>query len=227
MPLPQQQFYSMKFYAKDLNLNQPKVLFETSHYCVVYKPCGFVVPIEESHKLNLERWVKEYYQKKLDKETVYLRPIHRIDKVVSGLVIFARSSKGLSRLQNAQREKLFKKYYSAILENPIKPTCGKLKDKLIHGDYKAFIDPNGKESFLRYRTLSYNVISIYLLTGRYHQIRAQFSHKKSPILGDHKYGSKKDYKKDGIALVHTKIIFPDPITKKMQMYSLRIDFKER
>ncbi len=215
----------MKRFDKDTLFN-PFILYEDNHLCVAYKPPGFVVPIENHPVTSLEGFLIAHYQQKLKKETVFLRPIHRLDKPVGGIVVFARSSKGLKRLQEAQKKKGFDKFYVALTDSKMMSYKGDLINELIHGDHRAeIVKSGGKLSKLSYRVLKQgsqkSLVCIRLHTGRYHQIRVQFQSVGSPIVGDAKYGSLSHWIKDSIALFHTKIILPHPIGGKLLTFKLR------
>ena len=212
----------MKFSDKD---NSPKILFETNHFLLAYKPAGWVVPIENEAKQSLEGFLVEHLKKTLGKTSIFLKPIHRLDKPVAGLVLFARSSKGLSRLQQFQREKRFEKFYVAEVEGVLSKSCGKLVHKLEHGDFRAHVRENGKPSTLYYRTVKRSktttLVSIKLITGRYHQIRAQFHAIGHPIVGDERYALGAQKSSQAIKLTHTHLLFPDPITQLKRSFKLR------
>lgn len=214
----------MKFLDKE-----PKIIFHDSHLLVAIKPAGLVVPIEDRGVDSFEGWIKEHLKKKLKKETIFLRPIHRLDKPVEGIVVFARSSKALSRLNKAQREKQFEKFYVAKVSGTLRKSHGLLRHFMIHGDYRAeIVKKEGKEAKLLYRCLQSDkkesLLSIKLQSGRYHQIRAQFAFVGHPILGDARYQSREWYKKNQIALYHTKISFTHPVTKKKLIFKFRPEF---
>lgn len=225
----QQPLCSMKYLDKEPGI-EPKILYSDNHLCVVVKPPGMVVPIENNHVKSLEGFLKEYFQKELQKDVIFLRPIHRLDKPVGGIVIFARSSKALKRLQEAQRNKEIKKFYIAKVHGKVKEKRALLSDKLIHGDHRAEVDEiHGKEAKLYYRVIKVysdeSLLTIRLITGRYHQIRAQLSNIGHPIIGDHKYGSQSKKLEKFIALYHTKISLPHPVTKKEMVFTVRPDCK--
>ena len=218
----------MKFSDKD-NPFKPQILFSDNHICVAVKPPGMVVPIENNQIENLEHYLKSYFQNLLGKETVFIRPIHRIDKPVGGIVVFARSSKAVKRLQESQRAGDIKKFYVAKVHGLVTKPKEVLTHRLIHGDYRAeIVKSGGKEARLYYRRLKSNqeesLLSIRLLTGRYHQIRIQLSSIGHPIIGDHKYGSTQKLKQHKILLYHTKISFPHPTTRKRMVFKARPDY---
>lgn len=191
------------------------MIFCDNHILIVDKPPGLST---QSHgKESLEEWAKEYLKKRFNKPgRVFLEPIHRLDTPVGGLVLFARTSKALSRLQQQQRERNITKIYRALIKGSLLPE-GKLIHNLVHGDRKAIVSEEGKRCELSYKTLKtdqhHSLVEITLTTGRYHQIRAQFSAIGHPILGDRKYGSKETFP-TGIALSHVSLSFIHPVTQE-------------
>ena len=179
-----------------------------------------IKPHEMATQPDFVEVVKGYVKRKYNKPgNVFLEPIHRLDKPASGLVLFARTSKALSRLQEQMREREIEKIYHAWVEGaPPKPK-GELRHLLIHGSHRAEISPpgnkGGKEAILEYEVIKKekhrSLLRIHLLTGRYHQIRAQFSAIGCPILGDKKYGSKLPWS-PGIALFAKELSFKHPVT---------------
>lgn len=207
-------FYFMKRSDKD---NLPKILFETNHVLVAYKPANQAVPIEHHPTHSLEGSLQLFLSKRENKPKVFLRPLHRLDKPVEGLVLFAKSSKALSRLQKAQKEGTIQKYYVARVKGKLKQKSGKLVHNLVHGDHRALVTKEGKHSELRYRVWNEEentLVSIYLLTGRYHQIRAQFAAIDHPICQDDRYMNRWPIQFKSIDLCHTHLSFLDPITNK-------------
>lgn len=169
---------------------------------------------------ELEEMAKQWVKVEFNKPgAVFLHPIHRLDRPALGVVVFARTSKALSRLNIAMRERLIKKHYRCVVDpSPAKKEAF-LEHYLVHGDHKAFIHSSGKKATLFYKAQD-NVVSVELFTGRYHQIRAQLAAIGSPIAGDAKYGSTA-YWREGIALIHTDITFPHPITGASMTISSR------
>lgn len=194
-----------------------KVLFCDNHILVVFKEAGISTQAHTPGKISLEEiakaWVKEKYNKP---GNVFLEPIHRLDQAACGLVIFARTSKALSRLQQQMREQKIQKYYQVLVEGHLRVKKARLVHRLTHGDSKALLDPNGKEAILEYEVQQYQdgntLVEVCLITGRYHQIRAQFALIGHPVVGDTKYGAKKDSSQEGIALQHYKVHFTHPVT---------------
>lgn len=199
-------------------LDNARIIYCDNHLLVINKPPGIATQpdLEDLAKA----WVKQKYNKP---GSVFLQPIHRLDKSVSGLVLFARTSKALSRLQALMRERKITKIYHALVEGTLLKKQDTLTHYLIHGDHKSIVHPHGKEAILHYSVLQEkndtSLVSIHLITGRYHQIRAQFSFIKHPVLGDKKYGSKHFFQ-EGIALCHVKMEFKHPITHQMCVFEL-------
>lgn len=197
------------------------VIFEDNHLLVLNKPGNLSTQDSPTSNDSLETrakaWLKEKYQKP---GNVYLHAIHRIDKPVTGIVVFAKTSKALSRLQASMRNKKTKKMYKAILQGVLSGD-NTLKDYLIHGDHIAIkarsTDDGAKPCSLSYMVLDNDgkttLVSITLDTGRYHQIRAQFGFRGHPVVGDKKYGSKTA--QDTILLHHTEFSIEHPISGKM------------
>ncbi|MBF5059807.1 RluA family pseudouridine synthase [Candidatus Neptunochlamydia vexilliferae] len=202
----------MKSLDKDL-----KILFVDNHLLAVCKPKGMLTQPNQTGAPNLEdlakAWVKKEYHKK---GNVFLHPIHRLDKPVSGIVLFARTSKALSRLNAQMRERAFIKTYLAEVEGHLPEKSGELRHHLVHGSHHARVDPTGKLAHLSFTVVEERpkttVASVTLHTGRYHQIRAQFAHIGHPILGDAKYGATQS--SPHIALHHSELTFNHPISKE-------------
>ncbi|MCB9263206.1 MAG: RluA family pseudouridine synthase [Flavobacteriales bacterium] len=200
------------------------ILFEDNHLIAINKPAGLLVHDELSYDKTLTDYVKEYIKTEYDKPgDVFLGVIHRIDRPVSGLVIFAKTSKALTRMNELFKEKKLKKIYYALVQK--KPQ--KLSDDLTHwlvknkekNVTKAY-DKEVKDS--KKSQLSYDYIGtanhkfllkIYLHTGRSHQIRAQLAKIGYPISGDLKYGSWKG--KGNYIYLHSKSLeFIHPVKKE-------------
>ncbi len=193
------------------------VLYEDNHLLALNKPAGLATQSSEHNDRNLEDEAKAYVKKASNKPgNVFLHPIHRLDKPTSGIVLFAKTSKALSRLQEMMRQHKIKKTYIALASGKVEPKEGTLTHNLTHDDFKARVSKDGKPSTLHYKVLSYEnentFLEIALETGRYHQIRAQFAAIGHPLLGDTKYGSRVPFHQDLIALQAQKLIFPHPVT---------------
>lgn len=191
------------------------VIYIDNHLLVVDKPKGIATQpdlVEEA-----KAWVKNHFNKK---GNVFLEPIHRLDKPVSGLVLFARTSKALSRLQQAMRERKIVKVYEAHVENSPPQPQGTLRHNVLHGEFKAIISPEGKEAILHYKTIGPNRLEIHLETGRYHQIRVQLAAIGCPILGDTKYGARPS-NTPGIALTHVRLELTHPVTQQPLVFEVK------
>jgi 23S rRNA pseudouridine1911/1915/1917 synthase len=203
-------------------LDKENILYLDNHVIVVDKAVKILTQPADGHDDNLEDMVKAYLKEVFNKPgNVFLHAIHRLDKEVSGLVLFARSSKALTRLNEASRERLLERYYIAKVSGNIELKKGILSHYLKHGSHRAVVsdanDIEAKRADLEYEVLDYNdgisTVKIKLITGRYHQIRAQFALINHPIIGDKKYGSNVEL--DRILLHHYLLIFTHPVTKKV------------
>ncbi|MDR1485364.1 MAG: RNA pseudouridine synthase [Planctomycetaceae bacterium] len=178
------------------------ILYEDNHLLAVLKPSGLAtmgLPEGEETLLTLaKKYIKHKYNKRGE---VYLGVVSRLDVPVSGVVLFARTSKAAARLNDQFRNHTVEKIYLAVVEGEIVPAeselVGNICEDKRHRKVKLTHDDNGKESKLYYRKLGRSggnsLIEINLLTGRKHQIRAQLSAHGFPVLGDIKYGAKKKY----------------------------------
>ncbi len=200
-----------------------QTIYVDNHLCIICKPEGVPTQPVRPQVQNAVDWAKAWIKRTYRKPgRVYLEPIHRLDQPVSGLVLLARTSKALSRLQEMMRNQQIKKEYYAWVERPLPEASGVLEHYLFHDDHRAQVvsstDPRGKKAVLSYQTLKVHegraLLEIRLETGRYHQIRAQLSAMGSPILGDRKYRSQQSWTGEGIALHHGKLHFFHPITKE-------------
>lgn len=199
------------------------IIYEDNHIIVVNKPAGLLTQpaeaVQDSLELRVKAMLKEKYQKP---GNVFLGVVHRLDKPASGIVILAKTSKALSRLNEAIKSKLFKKTYHALVEGIPHSLEGTLEHYLFHDDYQAIIcsqkRANAKKAILHYKVLKKNpeksLVEIDLETGRYHQIRAQFSEIGHPIIGDAKYGSRLYFREGTIALHHLRLQIQHPVTKE-------------
>jgi 23S rRNA pseudouridine1911/1915/1917 synthase len=190
-------------------------IYLDNHLLILFKPAGIAT------QPDFHRQAKEWVKKKFSKPgNVFLEPIHRLDKPAQGMVLFARTSKALSRLNLALREHHIKKTYRAYVEGHLQEKKGMLKHFLFHDDFHAKIVaenyPDAKKAVLSYQVLEESaktsLLEIFLETGRYHQIRAQFAHIGHPLLGDEKYGSRLSWQGSGIALCHSEMQLIHPIT---------------
>jgi len=198
------------------------IIYEDNHLLVVNKPAGLLSqPTDrESNSLEtlLKAWLKEKYQKPGE---AFLGIVHRLDKSVSGIVICAKTSKALSRLNESLRAKDLQKIYYALVEGSPPQEKGTLEHFLRHDDYRAYasLQPQAEAKLARLhyaiikRFKETSLLEITLETGRYHQIRAQCAAVGCPIVGDVKYGSKSSLPGGIIALHHFRCTFQHPVTK--------------
>jgi 23S rRNA pseudouridine1911/1915/1917 synthase len=199
-----------------------KIIYCDNHILIVSKPAGMSTQPNDKADPNLldaaKAWVKREFSKP---GKVFLEPIHRLDKPVSGLVLFARTSKALSRLQEMMRGRLIEKTYFAWIEGELPDKQGTLEHYLVHDSFRARIvsssHPEAKWACLHYvQVKQYNrqsLVEIQLVTGRYHQIRAQLAAIGCPIIGDAKYGSRQVLNDQQIALHSGRLTFSHPVTK--------------
>ncbi len=200
------------------------IIYEDNHLLVVEKPINIPVQADSSKDKDLLTILKEYIKDKYNKPgSVYLGLVHRLDRPVGGLMIFAKTSKAATRLSKQIKEKKFQKTYYAVVEGRPKKE-GTLKDKLEKNSKTNItkVSKNGKEAILNYKLLqtkdNLSLVQINLITGRPHQIRVQFSSRNFPLYGDQKYN--KNAKKDQIALFAKKIEFIHPTTKEKLTFEL-------
>lgn len=189
----------------------PYILFEDNHLLAVYKPAGWLTQPTPQEADSLETWAKAWIKTTHQKPgNVFLHAVHRLDRPVEGIVLFAKTSKALSRLNASLREKGWEKIYFAEVEGKLPHVKGVLEHTLLHGEHEAVEDPKGKLCRLYYQQVGKGY-EITLETGRYHQIRAQLSLSGAPIQGDVKYGAK-PLPGGKIALSHIRLTFPHPVT---------------
>jgi 23S rRNA pseudouridine1911/1915/1917 synthase len=197
-----------------------KIIFEDNHLLCVIKPSGVVTEADEYHSDALDTDLKAFIKvRDMKPGNVFLKPIHRLDKPASGIVIFAKTSKGLERMHALMRDRKIEKSYVALLEKAPKFDQGTLIHHLIQKPHMACVSKDGKKAELSYQVkekLKTNVwVEVDLLTGRYHQIRAQFAAIGCPIVNDVRYGAKKIDATDHIPLIHIKSKFVHPVTGEL------------
>lgn len=203
----------------------PTVIFEDNHLLVLNKPAGWLVQADRTGDVTLTDWGKEYLKEKYNKPgAVFLHPAHRIDRPVSGAVIFARTDKALGRLTTLFRDRKVQKYYLAlVVKAPLYPD-GKLKHFLLKDEAKnivqAFPKPyrEAKESVTHYESLGKedagHLLKITPITGRPHQIRVQLAAIRCPILGDLKYGAPSALPDASIALHCERMELMHPVRQE-------------
>ena len=196
------------------------VIYEDNHLLVVEKPINIPTQEDNTKDKDLLTILKKYIKEKYNKPgNVYLGLVHRLDRPVGGIMVFARTSKAASRLSEQVRNKTFKKTYNAVVIGNIENT-GKLKDNLLKDEKRNIVkvDKNGKEAILNFKKLNYknnmSLVEINLETGRSHQIRVQMANHGYPLFGDQKY-NKTAKVGEQIALFAKKIEFIHPTTNEL------------
>ncbi len=204
-----------------------QVIYEDNHIIIVYKESGEIVQGDKTGDRPLSELVKDYIKEKYKKPgEVFLGVVHRLDRPVSGLVVFARTSKALTRLNKMFAEGQVHKTYWAIVANA--STLSTLPSQLLthwltrnEQQNKAYAYdhevPHSKKAQLRYRVIgrgdNYSLVEVELMTGRHHQIRCQLSTVGCPIKGDLKYGAKRSNPDGSISLQAHRIEFVHPVSK--------------
>ena len=208
------------------NTKNLQILYEDNHIIAINKRCGDIVQGDKTGDTPLSEIIKSYLKEKYKKPgNVFLGVVHRIDRPTSGVVVFAKTSKSLSRLNNMFKNGKVEKYYLAIIKNTPKNN----EDTLVHWLVKnpktnksthfKSEKNNSKKAILHYRLLKkldrYNLLEIKLETGRHHQIRCQLRAIDCPIRGDLKYGYDRSNVDGGIDLHAKTIIFEHPVKKNI------------
>jgi len=198
------------------------ILYEDNHLLIVNKRVSDIVQGDSSGDASLDLLLKEFIRVRDHKPgEVFLGIPHRLDRPVSGVVVYAKTSKALSRMAALFREKEVEKTYHAIVEHCPSPESGTLEHYLTRNtrQNKSYIHPRevsgSKKALLHYQKLAssdrYHLLEIRLETGRHHQIRAQLAGIGSVIKGDRKYGARRTNKNGGISLHARKISFLHPV----------------
>ena len=202
-----------------------KVIYEDNHIIVVEKPVNIPSQGDKTGDIDMLTIIKDYLKEKYNKPgNVYLGLVHRLDRPVGGVMVFAKTSKAASRLSNQVREKIFKKTYLVIVNGKMEKEKDVLEDYLLKNERNNISKvvkegtKNSKLAVLDYEVLKYNeetdlsVLKINLHTGRHHQIRVQLSSRNHSIYGDQKYGGRGHGKQ--ICLWAYSLTIEHPITKE-------------
>ncbi|MFI3307062.1 MAG: RluA family pseudouridine synthase [Mycoplasmatota bacterium] len=206
------------------------IIYEDNHLLVVEKPINMPVQADESKDLALLDYLKEYIKEKYNKPgNVYLGLVHRLDRPVGGIMVFAKTSKAASRLSEQIRKNEFEKIYNAIIVGKIKKEDvfidKLLKDKKTN---MTRVNEQGKISELSYKLIDYkddlSLVKIYLKTGRSHQIRVQYSSRNYPLYGDQRY-NKNAIVGQQLALFAMQLSFMHPTTKEQLKFNLDLPKK--
>ena len=201
------------------------VVYEDNHIIIVNKQSGEIVQGDKTGDTPLSDIVKQYIKDKYNKPSnVFLGVVHRLDRPVSGLVVFAKTSKALSRLNEMFRTgDVHKTYWAIVKKNDIAPEAT-LTDWLTRNERqnKSYAHnrevPGAKKAVLSYKVRSvsdnYMLLEVRLMTGRHHQIRCQLAHMGCPIKGDLKYGSPRSNPDGSISLMSRRVEFVHPVSKE-------------
>lgn len=207
-------------------LSNIEILFEDNHLLIINKRSGDLVQGDQTGDVCLLEILKDYLKKKYNKPgNVFLGLVHRLDRPTSGVVVYAKTSKALTRMSELFKNRETQKTYWAVVKN-LPP---KLSDELIHflkknpknNTAKVYTKevPESKKAHLRYTLIAksdqYQLLEVALFTGRHHQIRAQLAHIGCPIKGDLKYGFDRSNPDGGIHLHARKLSFVHPVSKDL------------
>ena len=206
-------------------MSKLNVLYEDNHVIVVEKPINVLSQGDATGDKDLLTMVKEYVKVKYNKPgNVYIGLVHRLDRPVGGVMVFARSSKAASRLNKEQLEHGFSKKYLAVVNGILKEKHGQFVDKLLKlNDGNTIVSNKGKEAILNYEVLKENLstkhslVSVKLVTGRHHQIRVQFASRGHALCGDQRYGKQDNTQ---LALFAHELSFTHPISKEKMTFKL-------
>lgn len=202
-----------------------EVVYEDNHIIVVNKKAGEIVQGDKTGDTPLSDEIKAWLKQKYNKPgNVFCGVVHRIDRPVSGLVIFAKTSKALSRLNEMlRRNEIHKKYWAMVEGRPAQPEgtleCYMRSDGRLNKSFPCRSgEQDAKKAVLNYKTVAegkrYTILEVDLITGRKHQIRMQLSQMGNPIQGDLKYGARRSNPDGGISLIAKSIEFIHPVSKE-------------
>ncbi len=202
------------------------ILYEDNHLLVALKPVNIPVCEDSSSDDDFLNMLKRYLEEKYNKKNAFLGLVHRLDRPVGGVMVFAKTSKAASRLSEQIRKKEFEKKYYAVVCGKI-PEKGRFVDKLEKDSKRnfSFVSEKGKESSLTFERIKtngkYSLVSVSLETGRSHQIRVQFSSHGFPLYGDQKYNKKANLHEQ-IALFAYFLSFIHPVKKERVTFEVDI-----
>ena len=206
-------------------MNKLNVLYEDNHIIVVEKPVNVLSQADDTNDMDLLSMVKDYVKVKYNKPgNVYIGLVHRLDRPVGGIMVFARTSKAASRLSVQVQKHDFCKKYLAVVKGKVADS-GEFVDKLERlNDGNTIVSKNGKDSVLNYKLIEYNknrdcsLVEVNLKTGRHHQIRVQFASRGHYLCGDQRYGVQD---KTQIALFAYYLSFTHPVSKEKMEFTLK------
>ena len=207
-----------------------KVIYEDNHLLVVEKPVNILSQGDDTNDKDMVNLLKQYVKEKYNKPgNVFIGLVHRLDRPVGGVMVFAKTSKAASRLSEQVRNKTFKKVYRAIIHGEMDKKESTLRDYLYKNkktNMVSVVNKNHKEAKdaeLSYKTLNkengFSLVEINLKTGRSHQIRVQFSSRKHPLFGDQRYGQNVNKVGQQISLWSYKIEIQHPTTKEKMEFT--------
>jgi 23S rRNA pseudouridine1911/1915/1917 synthase len=206
-------------------MSKLNILYEDNHIIVVVKPYNVLSQGDSTGDNSIMDMIKDYIKVKYHKPgNVYLGLVHRLDRPVGGIMVFARSSKAASRLCKMFNEHKVTKKYLAIVNGKMEKDKDELVDYILKDkNGNSIISPDGKKSILDYEVIEYNpkyncsLVSIELKTGRHHQIRVQFSSRGHYLLGDQRYGVLDNTQ---ISLFSYYLSFTHPVTKELMEFKV-------
>ena len=212
-------------------MDKLNVIYEDNHIIVVEKKPNIPSQADKTEDIDMLTIIKNYLKEKYKKPgNVYLGLVHRLDRPVGGVMVFAKTSKAAARLSNQVREKIFRKKYLAVVDGKLENQTGVLEDYLYkdeRNNMSKVVKPgkkNSKYAKLEYKVLKYNsvkdlsLLEINLFTGRHHQIRVQLSNFGHSIFGDQKYGTRGKGKQ--IALWAYELEIEHPISKEKMTFKV-------
>ena len=206
-------------------MNNLNVLYEDNHIIVVVKPINILSQSDITGDIDMLTIIKNYLKEKYHKPgNVYLGLVHRLDRVVGGVMVFAKTSKAASRLSESIRKKYFHKEYLVICHGKVNnhDTFVDYLKKMNDFSTKVVDKDSGKLSELSYDLVDYDnkldlsMVKVHLKTGRHHQIRVQFASRNHPLIGDNRYGKDKE---DKIGLFAYQLSFSHPVKKENMTFT--------
>ena len=205
-----------------MDFGKIKILYEDNHIIVVEKPVNILVQADITKDVDMLTLIKKYLKEKYNKPgNVYLGLVHRLDRPVGGVMVLAKTSKAAARLSEMIRNSSFKKTYLAVVCGNLKGN-GEFVDNIVNDEFKVSIDASGKLSKLKYRVIAsaqnLSLVKISLITGRKHQIRAQFAYHGYPLWGDQKYNDNAS-SGEQISLWAVNIKFKHPVRDEIMNFT--------
>ena len=211
---------------KEITPVSERILYEDNHIIIVHKLAGEIVQADKTGDEPLSEKIRTFLKEKYNKPgNVFVGIVHRIDRPVSGVVIYAKTSKGLFRMNEVFKLRKIRKFYHALVEQKPKIEEQTLEQFIKKNEKlnRSFVSNEPQEGYLsaslHYKylqsTKNYHLLEIELFTGRHHQIRAQLSSINTCIKGDLKYGAKRSNPDASISLQAQKVIFEHPVSQKL------------